>query len=163
MRNFKRIVECCEEIVELQENFSLITFWKRRVKMCMIAHLIAKTVYSQRLVVTDANILTSKWNFQRTVELGKEIVELHENLLLIGFWKRRIKMCKEAHLVVMTTHFQSLCSNSWQSLDFYNKLNFQIIVEWAEELHSKLLWITFWMRQFKMRMIAYLVAIIIYF
>ena len=36
-------------------------------------------------MVLNANHLTSTGNFQRSVELGEGIVELHEKLLLITF------------------------------------------------------------------------------
>ena len=44
MRHFQSIVELGEEIVELREKPSLLTFLRMLVKKCLLAHLLSVTM-----------------------------------------------------------------------------------------------------------------------
>ena len=103
-------------------------------------------------------------NFQRTLELGEENNKLHEKCLLITFWRRQVRKSVLAHLVAVIMVFLNCCRKKTNLLICIR--NFQRTVELDEEnneLHEKCLLITFWKRRVRKCMIAYFVAVILYF
>ena len=64
----------------------------------MVTPLVALIVYWQSFCSNRCQFFDFYKKFWRIIELGEEFVELHEKLLLITFWKKRVKICMIAHL-----------------------------------------------------------------
>ena len=102
--------------------------------------------------------------FQRIFQESEEKVELHEKLLLITFWRRRVRKSMIAHFVAVIMYFLGMCRSKCQFLDFIQI--FQRIFQESEEkveIHEKRLLITFWRRQVRNSKIVHFVALIMYF
>ena len=161
---FQRTFQESEEKVQLHEKRLLITFWRRRVRKSLIAYFVAVIVYFLDLCRNKCQLLDFIRIFQRNFQASEEKVELHEKRLLITFWRRRVGKSMIAHFVAMKMYFLGFCRNKCQFLDFIQI--FQRIFQEGEEkveLHEKRLLITFWRRRVRKSVIAYFVAVIMYF
>ena len=115
---FQRIFKKSEEKVELHEKRLLITFWRRQVRNSMIAHFVAVTIYLLGLCRNKCQLLDFIQIFYRIFKKSEEKVELHEESLLITFWRRRVRKSMIAHFVAVIMSFLNLCKNWRQLLHF---------------------------------------------
>ena len=102
--------------------------------------------------------------FQRIFQESEEKVELHEKLLLITYWRRRVRKSMIAHFVAVIMYFLGMCRSKCQFLDFIQI--FQRIFQESEEkveIHEKRLLITFWRTRVRKSMRAHFVVVIMYF
>ena len=119
-------------ICQIFFNTFVIIFWTIRVKMCMMFDLVAMTTYIQRLCNNRCQFFDIYKKLSKYRWIRWKNVELQVKHLLITFWTRRVKMWKIAHLVVMTTYFESLCTNRCQSFDFYDKFSNNCWIGWRK-------------------------------
>ena len=123
---FQRIFKKSEEKVELHEERLLITFWRRRVRKSMIAHFVAVIMYFLNFCRINANCWILYKIFQRIFKKSEEKVELSEKILLITFWRRRVRKSMIAHFVAVIMHLLYLCRNNancWILYQFFREFS----------------------------------------
>ena len=108
---FQRIFQESEEKVELHEERLFTTFWRRQVGKSMIAHFVAVIIYLLGFCRNKCQLLDFIQIFLSIFKKSEEEVELHEKLMLITFWRRRVRKSMIAHFVAVIFYFLNLCRN----------------------------------------------------
>ena len=100
-------------------------FWRRQVRKSII-DFFAVIMHLVSLCRNKCQFLDFKQIFQRFFQESEEKVELHEERLLITFWRRQVRKSIIAHLVAVIINLWGLCGINASCWILYNFLeNFQ--------------------------------------
>ena len=99
-----------------------ITFWTKRVKICITSHFATTSIHSQFLRSNRCHFLDIYKKFSKNCWIRWWNCWTSRKILVKNFLKRRVKMCILAQLVAKTLNFQSLGINRIQSADINKKL-----------------------------------------